>query len=115
MSAPNIQRVKEYLLSLQDSICSSLEALEGNGVFKEDLWDRGGNSGGGRTRVLEGGDVFEQAGVNFSHVRGDSLPASATQHRPELAGRNFEALGVSLVMHPRNPYVPTSHANVRFL
>ncbi len=114
MSAPNIQRVKEYLLSLQDGICSSLEALEGNGVFKEDLWDRGGNSGGGRTRVLEGGDVFEQAGVNFSHVRGDSLPASATQHRPELAGRNFEALGVSLVMHPRNPYVPTSHANVRF-
>ncbi len=114
MSAPNIQRVKEYLLSLQDSICLSLEALEGNGVFKEDLWDRGGNSGGGRTRVLEGGDVFEQAGVNFSHVRGDSLPASATQHRPELAGRNFEALGVSLVMHPRNPYVPTSHANVRF-
>jgi Coproporphyrinogen III oxidase len=114
MSSPNIQRVKEYLLSLQDSICSSLEALEDNGVFSEDLWERGGDSGGGRTRVLEGGDVFEQAGVNFSHVRGDSLPASATQHRPELAGRNFEALGVSLVMHPSNPYVPTSHANVRF-
>jgi coproporphyrinogen III oxidase len=114
MSTTNIQRVKEYLLSLQDSICASIEALEEQGSFREDLWDRGGDTGGGRTRVLEGGDVFEQAGVNFSHVRGGSLPASATQHRPELAGRNFEALGVSLVIHPRNPYVPTSHANVRF-
>lgn len=114
MKAPNIERVKDYFLALQDSICSSLEALEDKGAFKEDAWDRGGDSGGGRTRVLESGDVFEQAGVNFSHVRGHSLPASATQHRPELAGRNFEALGVSLVIHPRNPYVPTSHANVRF-
>ena len=114
MSAPNIQRVKEYLLGLQDSVCESLEALEDEGSFIEDLWDRGGVSGGGRTRVLENGDVFEQAGVNFSHVRGGSLPASATQHRPELTGRDFEALGVSLVIHPRNPHVPTSHANVRF-
>ncbi|MEW4983589.1 MAG: oxygen-dependent coproporphyrinogen oxidase [Cycloclasticus sp.] len=114
MSAPDIQRVKEYLLTLQDSICSSIAGLEEEGAFKEDLWDRGGDTGGGRTRVLESGAVFEQAGVNFSHVRGGSLPASATQHRPELAGRSFEALGVSLVIHPRNPYVPTSHANVRF-
>ena len=114
MSAPDIQRVKAYLLNLQDSICSSIEGLEDKGSFREDLWDRGGDTGGGRTRVLEAGQVFEQAGVNFSHVRGGSLPASATQHRPELAGRNFEALGVSLVIHPRNPYVPTSHANVRF-
>jgi len=106
--------VKEYLLSLQDSICDSIESLEEEGVFREDLWDRGGDTGGGRTRVLERGKVFEQAGVNFSHVRGGSLPASATQHRPELAGRNFEAMGVSLVIHPQNPFIPTSHANVRF-
>lgn len=114
MSAPNIQSVKDYLLALQDSICASLETLEEEAVFVEDLWERGGDTGGGRTRVLENGQTFEQAGVNFSHVRGSSMPASATQHRPELAGRNFEALGVSLVIHPRNPYVPTSHANVRF-
>lgn len=114
MSAPNIQSVKDYLLALQDSICASLETLEEEAVFVEDLWERGGDTGGGRTRVLENGQTFEQAGVNFSHVRGASMPASATQHRPELAGRNFEALGVSLVIHPRNPYVPTSHANVRF-
>ncbi|ORU92670.1 MAG: coproporphyrinogen III oxidase [Cycloclasticus sp. symbiont of Bathymodiolus heckerae] len=114
MSAANIQQVKNYLLALQDSICSSIEELEEEGSFREDLWDRGGDTGGGCTRVLESGKVFEQAGVNFSHVRGSSLPASATQHRPELAGRDFEALGVSLVIHPRNPFVPTSHANVRF-
>jgi len=114
MSHPNIQRVKEYFLALQNSICSSIEGQEDEGCFREDLWDRGGETGGGRTRVLENGKVFEQAGVNFSHVRGNALPASATQHRPSLAGRNFEALGVSLVIHPRNPYVPTSHANVRF-
>ncbi|MDX2426726.1 MAG: oxygen-dependent coproporphyrinogen oxidase [Cycloclasticus sp.] len=114
MSVPNIQSVKDYLLALQDSICGSLEKLEEEVVFVEDLWERGGDTGGGRTRVLENGQTFEQAGVNFSHVRGGSMPASATQNRPELAGRNFEALGVSLVIHPRNPYVPTSHANVRF-
>lgn len=114
MSAPNIQHVKEYLLALQDRICASIEGLEEDGAFREDLWDRGSNTGGGRTRVLENGEVFEQAGVSFSHVRGSAMPASATQHRPNLAGRNFEAMGVSLVIHPRNPYVPTSHANVRF-
>ena len=114
MSAPNIQHVKEYLLALQDTICASIEGLEEDGTFREDLWDRGSNTGGGRTRVLENGEVFEQAGVSFSHVRGSAMPASATQHPPNLAGRNFEAMGVSLVIHPRNPYVPTSHANVRF-
>jgi len=114
VASSNIQKVKDYFLGLQDSICTSIEGLDGVDVFVEDAWDRGHDTGGGRTRVLENGLVFEQAGVNFSHVRGDSMPASATQHRPELAGRRFEAMGVSLVIHPHNPYVPTSHANVRF-
>ena len=108
-----IERVKQYLLGLQDSICSRLEVEDGNGRFKEDLWQRE-TGGGGRTRVLEQGDVFEQAGVNFSHVFGKRLPPSATAARPELEGRDFQALGISLVIHPNNPYVPTSHANVRF-
>jgi len=108
-----IERVKTYLLGLQDSICSSLESEDGEQRFREELWDRDAG-GGGRTRVLEKGAVFEQAGVNFSHVFGDRLPPSATAARPELAGRSFQALGISLVIHPRNPYIPTSHANVRF-
>jgi len=108
-----IERVKKYLLGLQDKICSGLEAADGNGRFREDLWQRE-TGGGGRTRVLEQGDVFEQAGVNFSHVFGKRLPPSATAARPELEGRDFQALGISLVIHPNNPYVPTSHANVRF-
>jgi coproporphyrinogen III oxidase len=108
-----VEKVKKYLLGLQDQICSALESEDGNGHFKEDLWERDAG-GGGRTRVLEQGEVFEQAGVNFSHVFGDRLPPSATAARPELEGRNFQALGLSLVIHPRNPYVPTSHANVRF-
>jgi len=108
-----IERVKKYLLGLQDQICSALETEDGGGNFQEDSWDRDAG-GGGRTRVLEQGKVFEQAGVNFSHVFGDRLPPSATTARPELEGRNFQALGLSLVIHPRNPYVPTSHANVRF-
>jgi coproporphyrinogen III oxidase len=109
----NITCVKEYLLNLQNHICSALEQEDGNAVFAEDNWQREGG-GGGRTRVMENGGVFEKAGVNFSHVFGDELPASATLSRPELAGRNFEAMGVSLVVHPHNPFVPTSHANVRF-
>ncbi len=109
---PDIQAVKDYLLRLQDTICSGLAGLDGK-AFSEDSWERE-QGGGGRSRVLEEGAVFEKAGVNFSHVHGDRLPASATAARPELAGRSFEALGVSLVIHPRNPYVPTSHANVRF-
>ena len=108
-----IEKVKKYLLQLQDSICNGLEAADGSGRFKDDLWEREAG-GGGLTRVLEQGDVFEQAGVNFSHVYGDRLPPSATTARPELEGRDFQALGISLVIHPRNPYVPTSHANVRF-
>lgn len=108
-----IEQVKNYLLGLQDHICSSLEAEDGGQCFREELWEREAG-GGGRTRVLEQGAVFEQAGVNFSHVFGDRLPPSATAARPELAGHSFQALGLSLVIHPRNPYVPTSHANVRF-
>lgn len=107
-----IDAVKSYLLGLQDSICNALAEEDGSKSFLEDSWDRPGG-GGGRSRVLEDGTVFEKAGINFSHVFGDGLPASATAHRPELAGRSFQAMGVSLVIHPRNPYVPTSHANVR--
>jgi coproporphyrinogen III oxidase len=109
---PDLDAVKHYLLGLQDSICDALAAEDGQ-AFAEDAWERPGG-GGGRSRVLEQGRIFEKAGVNFSHVHGDGLPPSATAQRPELAGRSFEALGVSLVIHPRNPYVPTSHANVRF-
>jgi coproporphyrinogen III oxidase len=109
----SIERVKSYLLGLQDSICRGLEKEDGKGRFEEDLWQREAG-GGGRTRVLAQGDVFEQAGVNFSHVFGNRLPPSATAARPELEGRDFQALGISLVIHPRNPYVPTSHANIRF-
>ncbi len=109
---PDIAAVKTYLHDLQQRICDALAAEDG-ACFREDSWDRPGGSGG-RSRVLEGGQVFEKAGVNFSAVFGDGLPASATAHRPELAGRSFHALGVSLVIHPRNPHVPTAHANVRF-
>ena len=114
MSQPDIDAVKTYLTGLQDRICAELEEEDGEGRFAEDNWTRESGGGGGRTRVLADGKVFEQGGVNFSHVSGGSLPASATAHRPELAGRNFQAMGVSLVIHPHNPYVPTSHANVRF-
>ncbi|EGQ8316162.1 oxygen-dependent coproporphyrinogen oxidase [Vibrio cholerae] len=111
------QAVKHFLLQLQDKICQQLEATDGQAQFIEDAWQREPGEklgGGGRTRVMREGAVFEQGGVNFSHVFGEQMPASATAHRPELAGRRFEAMGVSLVMHPKNPYVPTSHANVRF-
>lgn len=108
----NFEAVKNYLLDLQDDISRGLEILDGESEFQEDAWQREGG-GGGRTRVMENGAVFEKGGVNFSHVYGAELPASATASRPELAGRSFQAMGVSLVMHPRNPYVPTSHANVR--
>ncbi len=108
----NKQAVKDFLMSLQDSICQQLEQIEEQ-QFTEDTWQRE-QGGGGRSRVLRQGSLFEQAGVNFSHVFGDKMPASASAHRPELAGRRFEALGVSLVIHPHNPYVPTTHANVRF-
>ena len=110
---PDTQAIKAYLLDLQDRICAGIEAEDTQATFTQEEWEREAG-GGGRTRVLTDGAVFEQAGINFSHVFGAGLPASATAHRPELAGRNFEAMGVSLVIHPKNPYAPTSHANVRF-
>ncbi len=114
MNTPDVAPVSSYLLDLQERICEAIERLEEDGHgFREDQWQRE-EGGGGRSRVLEDGAVFEKAGINFSHVHGGQLPASATAQRPELAGRSFEALGVSLVIHPRNPYIPTSHANVRF-
>ncbi len=112
MSEVSTEAVKQYLLGLQDSICKGLETEDGGASFLEDGWERE-EGGGGRSRVLVDGDVFEKAGVNFSHVAGASLPPSASAQRPELAGRSFQAMGVSLVIHPRNPHVPTSHANVR--
>ena len=113
MSEINIDVVKEYLLKLQDNICNALSEEDGKEKFIEDAWQRE-LGGGGRTRVLTNGAVFEQAGVNFSHVFGSQLPKSATAARPELEGRDFQAVGVSLVIHPHNPHIPTSHANVRF-
>jgi len=121
----DIAGVARWLCDLQDRICAALEAEDGAGRFREDAWTREADAatpsgacgpalhGGGRTRVLACGAVFEQAGVNWSHVRGEALPPAATAGRPGLAGRPFEVLGVSLVIHPCNPYVPTSHANVR--
>lgn len=105
--------VKNYLLNLQETICNKLAKVDGAKTFVEDEWTRE-EGGGGRSRVIENGAVFEKGGVNFSHVFGNNLPPSATANRPELAGRSFEAMGVSLVIHPHNPFIPTSHANVRF-
>jgi coproporphyrinogen III oxidase len=113
MQEPDIEAVRTFLLDLQDRICAMLEAEDGRAHFREDSWVRSEGSGG-RARVLEGGAVIEKGGVMFSHVMGSSMPPSATAHRPELAGRSWQALGVSLVIHPENPLVPTSHANVRF-
>lgn len=112
-NSDDIQAVAAYLEGLQDHICARLIGLDGSGSFQEDAWERDGG-GGGRTRVLKGGDVFESAGVNYSRVHGDALPPSATAKRPQLEGRSFLAMGVSLVIHPKNPYVPTSHCNLRF-
>lgn len=108
-----IESVRSYLLDLQERIISAIEALEGGAVFARDAWQRDASSGG-KTCVLEGGRVIEKGGVNFSEVSGDALPPSATAARPQLAGMSFRVMGVSLVMHPRNPHVPTSHMNVRF-
>lgn len=107
-----VKQVKDYLVDLQDRICLSLSALDGE-IFKEELWQYT-EGGGGRSRVLVDGEVFERGGVNFSHVHGAALPKAATDKRPELVHCAFQALGVSLVMHPHNPFVPTAHANVRF-
>jgi len=109
----HLTAVQHFLQQLQNKICQSLEQADGAAQFVEDAWIRP-EGGGGKSRVLTGGKVFEQAGVNYSHVFGANMPASATAHRPELAGRSFNACGVSLVIHPNNPYLPTTHANVRF-
>jgi coproporphyrinogen III oxidase len=111
----DIASLRSFFLGLQDSISSTISALDGT-PFAEDAWRKPEDAmlkGDGRSRILEQGKVFERAGVGFSHVRGDRLPPSATQNRPELSGRGFEAIGVSLVFHPRNPYIPTVHMNVR--
>ena len=112
-SSHDIAAVKDYLMTLQDRICAALEQVDGRARFVEDDWQRPGG-GGGRSRIMENGALLEKGGVGFSHVYGEGLPPSATAQRPELAGRGFQAMGVSLVMHPDNPHVPTSHANVRF-
>lgn len=108
-----IDRVREFLLQLQNDLCNSAQQLETRGAFSRDAWERE-EGGGGISRILEDGEVFERAGVGFSDVRGTRLPPSASQRRPELAGLPFRAMGVSVVIHPRNPYAPTSHANLRF-
>ena len=104
--------MKQNFLDLQTQICQKLEELDGQSQFQADPWQRA-QGGRGISRVLEQGAVFEQAGVNFSHVFGEALPPSASAQRPELAGATFDAMGVSLVIHPQNPYVPTTHANIR--
>ncbi|HQY06014.1 MAG TPA: oxygen-dependent coproporphyrinogen oxidase [Lacunisphaera sp.] len=111
--SPDLNAVSSYLLALQDDICGALAREDGGAGFQEDRWSRP-EGGGGRSRVLTDGAVFEKAGVGFSHVSGKSLPSSATATRPGLAGKPFHAMGVSLVIHPRNPYIPTVHMNVRF-
>jgi coproporphyrinogen III oxidase len=108
----DIDPIRDYFTGLQDSIIGQLEAAEG-AAFLRDAWDRP-QGGGGISRLIEDGKAFERGGVNFSHVKGEQMPASATAHRPELAGRRWQAMGVSLVLHPRNPYCPTAHMNVRF-
>jgi len=110
--APDVAAIRDYFTGLQSRIVGELEAADGS-PFQRDAWDRP-QGGGGVSRLIEEGRLFERGGVNFSHVTGDQMPASATAHRPELAGRRWEAMGVSLVLHPRNPYCPTAHMNVRF-
>lgn len=113
MKTQQITLIKDYLLTLQDRICDQFALADGKQTFIDESWERP-QGGGGRSRVLEGGAVFERGGVNFSHVFGDALPPSASATRPELAGRHFQALGVSIVMHPANPYAPTTHFNIRY-
>jgi coproporphyrinogen III oxidase len=111
---PDPKAVSAYLSGLQDSVCRALESEDGGAAFREDAWERT-EGGGGRTRILAGGAVFEKAGVAFSSVGGNALPAAASARRPDAAGKPWRAVGVSLVLHPLNPYVPTTHANVRFI
>lgn len=112
-SLPDTTAVRDYLLGLQQRICDRLSQVDGQADFDTDTWSRP-EGGGGKSRVIADGAVFEKGGVNFSHVMGDTMPPSATAHRPQLAGAPWQAMGVSLVIHPHNPYAPTSHANVRF-
>jgi len=109
-----IEQVKKYLVQLQESICSDLELLDGRAIFEKDHWTKEDGRGSGITSVICDGNVFEKGGVNFSIVQGNKMPKSATALRPELEGRKYTALGISLVMHPENPYIPTVHLNVRF-
>ncbi len=113
MAHEHLDNVKHYLLALQDRLCDGLAKADSQASFKEESWTRE-EGGGGRSRVIEDGAVFEKGGVNYSHVYGAELPPSATAARPELSGRAFHAVGVSWVLHPENPHVPTSHGNVRF-
>tara|TARA_Y100000385_G_scaffold224609_1_gene234880 strand:+ start:400 stop:1329 length:930 start_codon:yes stop_codon:yes gene_type:complete len=113
MQTAQPEKVRAYLLDLQDRICRALESEDGKATFLEDNWKRE-EGGGGRSRLIEGGQVFEKAGINFSDVLGDQLPASATAQRPQLAGASFRAMGISLVVHPNNPHVPSTHMNVRY-
>lgn len=112
-SHPKIEAVKAYLLGLQESICASLAAEDGKAGFHEDVWEHS-HGGGGKTRIIENGRIFEKGAVNFSHICGAQLPPSATARNPDLAGGQFQALGVSVVLHPLNPHIPTVHMNVRF-
>jgi coproporphyrinogen III oxidase len=109
-----IEQVKKYLIDLQQTICSEIELLDGGTVFEQDYWSRDDQRGNGVSCIISNGNVFEKGGVNFSIIRGDKMPKSATALRPELEGRQYTALGVSLVLHPDNPFIPTTHANVRF-
>ena len=110
---PDAEAVRDFLLKLQDDICAALEAEDGGTAFRRDVLE-GERGGLARPRLLEGGAVIERSGVNFSHAKGESLPPAASERRPELAGRGYEALSLSLIVHPRNPFAPTSHMNVRF-
>ncbi|MGD1902330.1 MAG: oxygen-dependent coproporphyrinogen oxidase [Geitlerinemataceae cyanobacterium] len=106
-------RISAFMKSLQDSICENLARIDGKGEFKQDMWERP-EGGGGRSRVMTGGDVFEQGGVNFSEVQGETLPPSILKQRPEAAGHGFYATGTSMVLHPHNPFIPTVHLNYRY-
>ncbi len=113
MTTIPVQNVKDYLLQLQNTICHAFEKIDGRAKFMEDAWQRP-QGGSGCTRALEDGDIIEKCGVNFSHVWGDALPAAASHKRPELAGSRFQAMGISVIAHPRNPYAPSVHMNLRF-
>ncbi|MFL2508723.1 MAG: oxygen-dependent coproporphyrinogen oxidase [Candidatus Pseudothioglobus sp.] len=109
-----IEQVEKYLLNLQNDICEEFGGLDTKSSFDKDVWEREDGRGSGITRVITNGSLFEKGGVNFSIISGDKMPKSATELRPELAGRKYTALGISLVLHPENPFIPTTHANVRF-